>query len=118
MQVCGHPHRKRLQAFNLLGTGNRPEEDYLRFGSKPRRFAFAICEQFALRRAQRIFMVSDAMRRHFEGKYRLDLVPKTFVAPCCNEVLHPLSFQVPANTITPFSPMRWTLQIPVYRRNA
>lgn len=75
--------------------GIAPEEDYLRFGSKPRRFAFAICEQFALRRAQRIFMVSDAMRRHFEGKYRLDLVSKTFVAPCCNEVLHPLSFQVP-----------------------
>lgn len=75
--------------------GIAPEEDYLRFGSKPRRFAFAVCEKLALRRAQRIFMVSDAMRRHFEDKYRLDLVSKTFVAPCCNEVLHPLSFQVP-----------------------
>lgn len=75
--------------------GIAPEEDYLRFGSKPRRFALSFCEKTALRHARCVFMVSDAMRRHFEGKYRVDLASKTFVAPCCNEVLHPESFMFP-----------------------
>lgn len=75
--------------------GIAPEEDYLRFGSKPRRFALSFCEKTALRHARCVFMVSDAMRRHFEGKYRVDLASKTFVAPCCNEVLHPESFMSP-----------------------
>lgn len=75
--------------------GIAPEEDYLRFGSKPRRFALSVCEKTALRHARRVFMVSDAMCRHFEEKYHLDLASKTFVAPCCNEVLHPESFLAP-----------------------
>lgn len=79
---------------NLIywAQGIAPEEDYLRFGSKPRRFALSVCEKTALMRAGRVFMVSNAMRRHFEEKYRLDLALKTFIAPCCNEVLHPESF--------------------------
>lgn len=82
---------------NLIywAQGLAPEEDYLRFDSKPRRFALGVCEKTALRRAKRIFMVSDAMCRHFEMKYSLDLASKTFVAPCCNEVLHPESFLTP-----------------------
>lgn len=75
--------------------GIAPEEDYLRFGSKLRRFAISVCEKTALKQARRVFMVSDAMRRHFEGKYRVDLASKTFVAPCCNEALHPESFLSP-----------------------
>ena len=75
--------------------GIAPEEDYLRFGSKPRRFALAVCEKTALRRAARVFMVSGAMQRHFESKYRFELASKTFLAPCCNEVLHPESFAAP-----------------------
>ncbi len=75
--------------------GIAPEEDYLRFGSKPRKVAFDICERLTLKRAERVFMVSDAMRRHFESKYGLDLVGKTFVAPCCNETMHPETFQEP-----------------------
>ena len=79
---------------NLIywAQGIAPEEDYLRFGSKSRRLALGVCEKTALKRAKRVFMVSDAMRRYFEVKYRLDLVSKTFTAPCCNEVLHPESF--------------------------
>lgn len=82
---------------NLIywAQGIAPEEDYLRFGSKPRRFVLGVCEKTALRRAKRIFMVSDAMCRHFEMKYSLDLASKTFIAPCCNEVLHPESFLTP-----------------------
>lgn len=72
--------------------GIAPEEDYLRFGSKTRRFALSVCEKTALRHARCVFMVSDVMRRHFERKYRFDLASKTFVAPCCNETLHPESF--------------------------
>ncbi|WP_307979750.1 hypothetical protein [uncultured Senegalimassilia sp.] len=75
--------------------GIAPEEDYLRFGSKPRRFALAVCEKTALRRAARVFMVSGAMQRHFESKYKFELAPKTFLAPCCNEALHPESFATP-----------------------
>lgn len=82
---------------NLIywAQGLAPEEDYLRFGSKPRSFALGVCEKTALRRAKRIFMVSDSMRRHFEMKYSLDLASKSFIAPCCNEVLHPESFLTP-----------------------
>ena len=75
--------------------GIAPEEDYLRFNNKLRRFAFNVCEKMALCRAERIFMVSDAMRRHFERKYGLALAGKTFAAPCCNEVMHPESFLEP-----------------------
>lgn len=79
---------------NLIywAQGLAPEEDYLRFGSELRSFALCVCEKTALRRAKRIFMVSDSMLRHFEMKYSLDLASKTFIAPCCNEVLHPESF--------------------------
>lgn len=84
---CGH--------LMYWAQGIAPEEDYLRFNSKLRRFAFTFCEKLVLRRAERIFMVSDAMRWHFEEKYGLDLADKTFVAPCCNELLHPDSFQEP-----------------------
>lgn len=72
--------------------GIAPEEDYLRFGNKPRRFALSVCEKTALRHAKCIFMVSEAMCRHFEGKYHLDLFSKAFIAPCSNEILHPKSF--------------------------
>lgn len=75
--------------------GIAPEEDYLRFNNKFRRMAFNFCEKLALRRADRVFMVSDAMLRHFETKYHLNLENKTFVAPCCNESLHSDSFLEP-----------------------
>lgn len=74
--------------------GLAPEEDYLRFHSNLRRYAFAICEKAALRRSLGVFMVSDAMRCFFEEKYRFNLSPKTFIAPCCNEVMHPDTFMV------------------------
>lgn len=75
--------------------GLAPEEDYLRFNNKFRRQAFAICEKVALSKSDRIFMVSNAMCRFFEEKYGLSLSRKSFIAPCCNEVIHPETFMVP-----------------------
>lgn len=72
--------------------GIAPEEDYLRFNSRLRERTLAVCEKTALRHAERIFVVSSSMLRHFEKKYCLNLRGKSFIAPCCNENLHAESF--------------------------
>lgn len=91
-------------AFDLIVHGCRnlvywaqgiaPEEDYLRFKSRLRRSALALCEKTALTRATRVFAVSASMLHHFEKKYRIGLSAKTYVAPCCNETMHSSSFFV------------------------
>lgn len=72
--------------------GIAPEEDYLRFAKTWRRSALSLCERVSLRRAARVFIVSHAMLRHFELKYRLNLSDKSYIMPCCNETMHPKSF--------------------------
>lgn len=69
-----------------------PEESLERHGSSIRFAACSFVEKMALLGAKRVFVVSSAQQRHYEGKYSIDLSKKTFVMPCSNEPFHREAF--------------------------
>lgn len=86
--------RKGFHHIVYWAQGVWPEENYLRHHSRTR---FAICsaiEKAALRGAERVFLVSNAMLRHYEKKYSLNIAHKSMVMACSNETLHHESFMV------------------------
>lgn len=70
-----------------------PEESYLRNRSRLRFFLSSRMEKRALACASSVFLVSNAMRTHFERKYGLPLAEKAYIMPCSNESLHPEAFE-------------------------
>lgn len=88
--------------FHLRGFGHVvfwsqgvwPEESFLRHGSRPRLAVCDFVEEKALVWAEKVFLVSNAMLRHYEEKYSIDLVDKSFVMACSNEEIHPEAFTV------------------------
>lgn len=86
--------RKGFRHIVYWAQGVWPEENYLRHRSRLR---FAVCsaiEKTALRGAERLFLVSSAMLRHYEQKYDLNIARKSMVMACSNETLHHESFMV------------------------
>lgn len=86
--------RRGARRVAFWAQGIWPEESYMRNHSRLRMLATSHVEKRALEQAERVFLVSDAMRRHYERKYHLSLKTKSMVMACSNEVMHPNSFFV------------------------
>ena len=69
-----------------------PEESFLRNQSKIRFAIVGFLEKLALKKASKLFLVSNAQRAHYEKKYGLLLSDKSFIQACSNEVFHERSF--------------------------
>ena len=65
--------------------GVTPEESFMANNSRIRFFLLSKIEKWVLKRAKLVFFVSDAMREHYEKKYKLALSEKSMVMPCFNE---------------------------------
>lgn len=73
--------------------GVEPEESYMRHKSMVRYIILSRMEKFVLRRALFRIFVSEAMRRHYERKYGLDIPERTcFCMPCLNTEIHEEAF--------------------------
>ena len=69
-----------------------PEESLLRNDNKAAYWLSSRIEKFALKSSDHVFAVSKAQVSHYEGKYGLDLVSRSYVMPCSNETFHSESF--------------------------
>lgn len=65
--------------------GVSPEESFMANNSHIRFFLLSKIEKWVLKRAGLVFFVSDAMREHYEKKYKLTLSEKSMIMPCFNE---------------------------------
>jgi len=45
----------------------------------------SVAEKYILKKAKILFFVSEAMKEHFEKKYRLDFFNRCYIMPCFNE---------------------------------
>lgn len=96
LAVAPDVYHFRLRGYKHIvywAQGVWPEESYLRHHSRLR---FSICgaiEKAALRGAERLFLVSDAMLRHYERKYGISLSDKVMIMACSNETFHRESFK-------------------------
>lgn len=79
MRVWRMGYRKIITWFQ----GVLPEESYMRNHSWIRCFVLELIERFALKRSCVSILVSDALREHYEKKYRIDL-KQYYVMPCFN----------------------------------
>lgn len=86
---------KRKLPYLYWAQGIWPEESMMRHGSRLRFLAQSWLERQALKRAKFVFFVSDAMKQHYEKKYRLSFEGRCYIMPCANEALHPQSFATP-----------------------
>lgn len=62
-----------------------PEEAIMIGYHHYRYYAHSFIENFVLKKAKLLFMVSSAMLNHYEEKYNLTLKNKVFIMPCYNE---------------------------------
>lgn len=81
--------------YYYWAQGIWPEESFLRYGSRLRFWAQSMLEKRALKKAEFVFFVSDAMKKHFEEKYRLNFQGKCYMMPCANEQFHKEAFYAP-----------------------
>lgn len=86
--------------FWLWLQGVTPEEARLQFNSRSREALWNFFERRTLRRAAGKFMVSNAMRTHYAGKYGID-DDATFVMPCVNVEIDQTAFDVPGKYARP-----------------
>lgn len=87
-------HLRGFQHIVFWSQGVWPEESFLRHGDRLRLTACDFVERKALVWAEKIFLVSNAMLRHYEEKYSINLVHKSFIMACSNEEIHPEAFTV------------------------
>lgn len=66
--------------------GVSPEESFMSNKSHIRSKVISWIEKTVLKKAQVVFLVSEAMKVHYEKKYKMDLSKKSFIMPCFNEV--------------------------------
>lgn len=85
-------HLRGFRHVTFWSQGVWPEESFLRHNSRLRLAACNFVEKKALIWAERVFLVSNAMLRHYEEKYSIDLACKSFVTACSNEEIHPEAF--------------------------
>lgn len=91
---CYRLHLKGFKQIVFWSQGVWPEESFARHEGRLR---LALCnhiEKQALVWADKLFLVSRAMLRHYEMKYSLELETKSFVMACSNEEIHPEAFMV------------------------
>lgn len=62
-----------------------PEESYMRNRSIFRYICHSLVEFATLRKCHLVFLVSAAMLKHYEGKYKIRLKDKAIIMPCFNE---------------------------------
>ena len=65
--------------------GVSPEESFMSHKSHVRSALISQIEKIVLKKAKLVFLVSEAMKRHYENKYKIDLSAKCFIMPCFNE---------------------------------
>ena len=76
----------------LWCQGIAPEESYMRNHSRMRRAVLSWMERFSLRRARFVILVSDAMKRHYERKYKMSFSDRSYAMPCFNADLREDAF--------------------------
>lgn len=84
--------RKGVKHIVFWAQGIWPEESYMRNHNKVSYWMCGLIEKYALKEAERVFVVSNSQVRHYEKKYRLSLRDKAYVMPCSNETMHEESF--------------------------
>ena len=85
-------HLRGFEHIVFWSQGVWPEESFLRHESRPRLAACDFIEKKALVWAEKVFLVSNAMLRHYEEKYSMGLACKCLVMACSNEEVHPEAF--------------------------
>lgn len=84
---------KGFRNFVFWSQGVLPEESAMRHNnSKIRLFVGGIVERFALKKSKLVIMVSEAMKSHYEKKYKINFSEKFFLMPCYNCELEKESF--------------------------
>lgn len=84
--------RRGCKHIVFWAQGIWPEESYQRNGSNLRLKICNIVEKKALRKSEKLFLVSNAQLEHYEHKYRFSLKHKSYIMPCSNEIFHEESF--------------------------
>lgn len=77
-----------LKGFNkhiVWFQGVSPEESFMSNKSHIRSKIISWIEKTVLKKAKIVFLVSEAMKNHYEKKYKIDLSQKSFIMPCFNE---------------------------------
>jgi hypothetical protein len=74
--------------------GIRPEESYAVHKSWLRKFVLEIIEYIEVRKTIFPIFVSDAMKEHYESKYKIKF-KNYYIMPCCNDSFKPTSFREP-----------------------
>ena len=75
--------------------GVAPEESYMNNHSKVSKTFLEIVEKLALKFSKFTFLVSNAMKRHYEQKYNFDFKENYYIMPCFNTQLDLSSFDYP-----------------------
>lgn len=83
---------KKKKNIILWIQGLEPEESYMRNESIIRKVILEIIERIVLKKSKFIYMVSNAMLKHYESKYKLNLAYKTYIMPCFNTEIEKQSF--------------------------
>jgi hypothetical protein len=76
--------------------GIMPEESYLRNHSHIRETVLELLEKNAIKHSRFCFMVSKAMKKHYESKYNVNFGNRYYIMPCGNEEFHDESFCAPS----------------------
>lgn len=75
--------------------GIAPEESYMNNESKISKKILEVLERLAIKYSKFTFMVSNAMKEHYETKYHVDFGERYFIMPCYNVSLDLTSFEYP-----------------------
>lgn len=62
-----------------------PEEAIMKGYAKYRYIVHSFLEYITLRKSKLVFLCSDAMKKHYEKKYRIGISSKSIIMPCFNE---------------------------------
>lgn len=86
-----HGYKKLI----LWIQGVAPEESFMNNQSKINKMFLELIERLALKFSKFTFMVSSAMKRHYENKYHFDFKDNFFIMPCFNTTIDLSSFTYP-----------------------
>lgn len=64
------------------------EESYMRNRSELRRWVLNSIEKYSLKKAKKVFFVSEKMRDFIQSKTKIDFSTNSFIMPCFNTDLH------------------------------
>lgn len=87
--------KARAMGYRKIVTwfqGVLPEESYMRNQNKYRKKILEIIEKYALRKSTVSIFVSEALKEHYEKKYRVK-IENDYIMPCFNAVLNEKGFE-------------------------